>query len=581
MYCNGKFEGVKIYKNKENKLKITVENEMKMKSKKVVDGTSNICSIEENDINLQGYIRNQEWKYLYYNIEELKPQDHHPDILKDIEDNEELKLYNSRNDFQNDDILLSLSTLRKDRVTKLYYTKYHKYIYTDSYNNILYNINKYLVMNKDSQYMMNFLIYGHYKIGKSILAYFLFYYMARVMKYNVRFVIQNNKYYYNVDKKSKNVVILVNNPIEEDEYLDADIMIVVANSYDTRTTIFERKRSPYIMFLSEFSQEEITLFNNYLDKIIIDPKKYSSIYYINYSWRNGDVNNKIYWDYVNKLKNKEICIKKNKFFTPTLKYDENSKLYYFFRYTNNEKDNTKSDGFDFISKEIEIMVCNYKEDDEKNKRILDFLIKSISWPQISSIVYENMVMFLCGYELFRYEIFKRIKVKKNDTSSILPKMDVIEKVKDLDDKLSPHQDNFLLLDFIDHNTGKSFEHPDIDIICGKYAIQVTHQKDHTISRCYKDFYKNRINNMEDATKNYFILSNKNKVTVKYSSNNSSPAYPGNHINYIVDDDKFRFPITNVIIFTTEELIDISRYIIRKNICRDHTNILPNIATLNV
>lgn len=269
MYCNGKFEGVKIYKNKENKLKITVENEMKMKSKKVVDGTSNICSIEENDINLQGYIRNQEWKYLYYNIEELKPQDHHPDILKDIEDNEELKLYNNRNDFQNDDILLSLSTLRKDRVTKLYYTKYHKYIYTDSYNNILYNINKYLVMNKDSQYMMNFLIYGHYKIGKSILAYFLFYYMARVMKYNVRFVIQNNKYYYNVDKKSKNVVILVNNPIEEDEYLDADIMIVVANSYDTRTTIFERKRSPYIMFLSEFSQEEITLFNNYLDKIVV------------------------------------------------------------------------------------------------------------------------------------------------------------------------------------------------------------------------------------------------------------------------------------------------------------------------
>lgn len=113
----------------------------------------------------------------------------------------------------------------------------------------------------NNTYQRNYLVFGHLGIGKSILACIIREHIHNIDK-NIGIIHiyrqgnRSNTYSYNENSK-KYIVISDEVVIGEDDFPDAKMIILIANSSNEKYKTFQSKRCCLVMYIPPFTKEEI------------------------------------------------------------------------------------------------------------------------------------------------------------------------------------------------------------------------------------------------------------------------------------------------------------------------------------
>lgn len=112
------------------------------------------------------------------------------------------------------------------------------------------------VINKiESKQPKNVLIFGHKYSGKSKLAYYLYNYYKKSNNVSL----YDKSISYHINKWKRNILIALNKLIGEDDYFNADLVILISDIDENNSKTFQIKRCPLIFIIPPFNDDEIKL----------------------------------------------------------------------------------------------------------------------------------------------------------------------------------------------------------------------------------------------------------------------------------------------------------------------------------
>lgn len=383
----------------------------------------------------------------------------------------------------------------------------------------------------------NFIIFGCPGIGKTVLAK----YLKKIITDNGNCILI---YKYLQGKETKEIIYgkpansIIQKPcivisdgviIEDNEYLNASSIILIANFFDDKHASFHNKRAAATIYIPRFSLEEIESFLDVMNYDANEKKNYRN----NFKYYHGVIKNyKMNEENIIKIVEKkgikmldEIIGSLN--ISPFSKGDFDKLVIY----DDSNKDVTVSNGLIFISDEIKKVVeekLAKSKDKDYYKNCIEQLYQATSGRMIGN-TYEEVVLYLLKKTKLMETLTNRIlKASQDVYNSYKEKLKSVGIVDIQNDehfnKIINDYQNFCSNDrlvMLDLSYNQCF--PDIDFLIGPFAFQITVNSSHEtapeiliiLQKMYKlvnGFY-------------LFYISPQNEVKPKCKMNRTIDKYP--------------------------------------------------------